>query len=767
MSNRIARLARNTVQWRCCALPVLALLAVYVTVLYRRAFAVGVLSDGWVLLEIGSRGFRKAPFVLLTYHTIPVANLLMAALWKLFGLADQWYQFANLAGFVLVGWLLYLLGCALFRQPRIALLASLLFLANSSFYEIPFWPTVGNFQSLAALLLLGGVFAVHRAFHSPRRSLWLLLYSLCGLAAFFTYELAISALGVGFLYALLVPACEGEALSWQDRRRRVLAVLALSAPALALVLGSKLYTSSQGYQAMFLPNDWASLKLRIYLLVRACVALFSLVGADHKLFKILAFGLAPQPGGPLHVTLVALWCLLGMATALFLWQSRCGAVRFLTLWFAGYMVSAAVATPLVSRHFYLGALPASLLMAWLIWRAADAVAARIARWDARAAWPMPEPQTAAVVALLALTLLAVNAKTDLDTAGTLHKVATQATRQVASLVQQRLAEAPASPPRVALVNMPAILAQDGMGAFAFVNGLHPLLQLSTHGRITNPDLFYTYAQFTDGKFANASLPITLSELNRRVRDPASLVLIFDGRTRTVTEAKRTTWQPPAEYDFDSAPFLEWQTGAWPWFRVYAGQPFEFPLVDPTRSWAAVRYLRNPGVSFTVTNGSSPQLAVRSPENVKPSWPVVTFPVAPGAADLSVDPETEVWLAGIWPFAPPAEYNPETASFLPWIARPFPHFVIEEPVLLPVSTARCTGGSCGVAIEYLAERGRDFAVTVEGGPKRTLTFRDVAAPEWRSEWIVASPSGVARVRIEPQGTAPLLLRRLAGEAAGGA
>src|SRR5262245_52802073 len=184
MPNRLIRLARDTVHRGPFALPVLALLAVYVAVLYRRAFAVGVLSDGWVLLEIGSRGFRKAPAVLLSYHTIPVTNLLMAVLWKVFGLTEYWYQLANLAGLVLVGWLIYLLGGALFRQPRIGLLASLLFLANSSFYEVPFWPTVGNFQSLAALLYLSGIFAVHRAFHSARRRLWIFLFSVCGLAAF-------------------------------------------------------------------------------------------------------------------------------------------------------------------------------------------------------------------------------------------------------------------------------------------------------------------------------------------------------------------------------------------------------------------------------------------------------------------------------------------------------------------------------------------------------------------------------------------------------
>jgi hypothetical protein len=313
--------------------------------------------------------------------------------------------------------------------------------------------------------------------------------------------------------------------------------------------------------------------------------------------------------------------------------------------------------------------------------------------------------------------------------------------------------------------MPAVLAQDGIGAFAFVNGLYPLLQLSTHSRVTNPDLFYTYAAFADGKFASDSRPIALGDLMRRVDDPLSLVVIFNRRNRTVAEADRTTWPYPREYDFDSAPFFEWQSDALPWFQVYAGQPLELPLqVSPDRTWMAIRYLRNPGVAFTVTNGSLPMMEIRSPGKVDPSWPIVTFPIdgASGLADLTIHPETDLLLAGVWPFSPPEEYAPETAPFLPWIARPFPQFVVGGPVLLPVSTSRCADHPCAVRIEYLAERGRDFSLALEGGPGRSFTFGDLAAPEWRSELIATGPSGVARVQIEPRGTSPPLLRRLAAE-----
>jgi len=749
--------------WGPYAFPVLVLLAVYVAVLYWRAFAVGVLSDGWVLLEIGSQGFRKAPSVLLSYHTIPVTNLLMAALWKLFGLTERGYQLTNLAELVLVGWLLYLLGCALFRQPRVGLLASLLFLANSSFYEVPFWPTVGNFQSLAALLYLVGVFAVHRAFHSSRPWPWLLLFSLCGLAAFFTYEPAISVLGVGLLYAALVPTQEGQAPSWRQRIRPVLTVLAASAPALAVVLGSKLYTSSRGYQTMFLPADWWSLKFRIFLIVRGCVAIFSLVGADHKLFKLLTFGLTPPPGSVLHIILVLLWCLLlAGGAALLLWKSRSGNVRFLTLWFVAHLVTVAAAIPTVSRHFYLAALPASLLLAWVIWRGADAAASGIARWNTSPGWSMPEPQIAAIVALVALALLAINAKTDLDTAGTLHKQATEASRQVVALVQQRLAQNPGSPPRVALVNMPASLAKDGMGAYAFVNGLHPLLKLSTRGRITNPDLFYTYALVADGKFANASLPISVGELAKRVGDPTSLVLMFDARTRTVAAANRANWRIPTRYDSGSAPYLEWEYGGWPWFRIYAGQPLELPLATPTNSpWVALKFLHSSATSFSVTVGSQPGFEVRPRRIAIPHWPTTAFPLThdDGVVSVAIRPDSEIWLAGIWSFSPPAAYTPEVAPFLTWILSPVPAFAVEEPLDLPLAPPACPDRLCPIRLEYWAERGRNFSVAIGNGPARELEFSSLDKPEWRSVALEADPGRPAVVRIAPRGTAPILVHLL--------
>src|SRR5689334_8106773 len=126
---------RRVLAWGNASLLVLLLLGIFTGFLYRRAVGIGVLSDGWVMLEIGSRGLLEAPKVMLSYHTIPVTNFFSAMLWKVFGTWERGYQLTNLAEMVVLAWLIYLLGCRLFRQPRIGLLAALLFVANSSFYE--------------------------------------------------------------------------------------------------------------------------------------------------------------------------------------------------------------------------------------------------------------------------------------------------------------------------------------------------------------------------------------------------------------------------------------------------------------------------------------------------------------------------------------------------------------------------------------------------------------------------------------------------------
>ena len=102
--------ARRALAWGTGSLLVLLLLGIVTGVLYRRAVGIGVISDGWVLLEIGNRGLLEAPKVMLSYHTIPVTNFFSAVLWRLFGFWERGYQLTNLAAMTLLAWLVFLLG---------------------------------------------------------------------------------------------------------------------------------------------------------------------------------------------------------------------------------------------------------------------------------------------------------------------------------------------------------------------------------------------------------------------------------------------------------------------------------------------------------------------------------------------------------------------------------------------------------------------------------------------------------------------------------
>ena len=153
--------------WREAAL-VAAVVTAWGAVLYRPALRCSVISDGWHLLHIGSLPLREAVLTRLDYHFSPVAHLLNGMLWRAFGMRDGWYQAENLLSLGLLAGALYALARTLFADRGVALVALLLFLANASYFEVPLWPVVGNFQSFAALLYVGAIALAIRSGRRPR-----------------------------------------------------------------------------------------------------------------------------------------------------------------------------------------------------------------------------------------------------------------------------------------------------------------------------------------------------------------------------------------------------------------------------------------------------------------------------------------------------------------------------------------------------------------------------------------------------------------------
>jgi hypothetical protein len=741
---------RRVLAWGNASLLVLLLLGIFTGFLYRRAVGIGVLSDGWVMLEIGSRGLLEAPKVMLSYHTIPVTNLFSAVLWKVFGTWERGYQLTNLAEMVVLAWLIYLLGCKLFRQPRIGLLAALLFVANSSFYEVPFWPVIGNFQTLAAFFYVGGIFAVDRAFRSARPWPWLALFALCVLAGFFTYEPTVSLLFVGFVRAAFWP--DGDR---RQRLRRAGAVALAAIPILALIAVVKVQAVSAGNSAMFLPDSLWALRFRLHLLVRAVIGIFSLRGSDPAIYYLFSFRTIPPMPSPLYHVFLGGWLLfLAGLGAWLVFKVKEPAVRLLTLWMAIHLAVVGAASGIVSRHFYLAAIPAMLLLAWAIWGLAERAAARLDRSGASSALGLGPEQTAAALALFVLVLLVAGAKNDLNSAAAIHRAATQANRQVSDPVAAR------RPAKLVLINVPAAMTEDGVSAFSFVNGVHQMLFLKTGMPMADVKLFHTYDQPQAGEYASGTHPATFDELAAWIRDPRALVFLYDPRSRSMREVNRANWTAPERYTPETAPYLEWQSGSWPWMKVYAGQPLDLPLaLDGETSWAAIKYLQAPETSFEVEAGGPAPLFEVRPGTRPSSWPMALFPVPSGADSLTFDAAAELWLAKAAGFSPPREYTAESAPFLDWMVRPEAAFLVQAPMRLPLTARECLVQACEVELQFLAEPGREFAVAVEdGSSEQALSFAG-APVEWRSLRLPAGPRGGTIVRITPAGASPVFVRKL--------
>jgi hypothetical protein len=282
-----------------------------------------------------------------------------------------------------------------------------------------------------------------------------------------------------------------------------------------------------------------------------------------------------------------------------------------------------------------------------------------------------------------------------------------------------------------LVNMPAILVRDGMAAFTFGNGLPEQLRLVFDDRVRFPLLVHTYSTGVNGAFAGGSGEIPFSRLGSLIQEPRNLVLRFDFGSRRVVADERTARTIPRDYLRDTSPLLEWQEGQWPWLRVAAGSPLELPLAPPPEgAWIALRYLHGPETSFTVTEGAGATSALAIAANRRPAdWPVALFPApsASGAAEpltLRLSPRSEVWLAGLWTFAPPRDYTPEAAPFLGWSFRPFAAFTLTDAIRLPLAAPSSSASPATIRLEVLAEPGRNFSLALEGGPRRAST-----SPPW--------------------------------------
>lgn len=740
--------------WLRRGLPVLVL-SLFAAALYLPAMACGLVSDSWHLLFIGSQPLREAITTRLGYHSIPVAHLLNAVLWRCLGLRDLAYQAVNLGELLLVAAGLYWVGRKLFRA-EIAFIAALFFLANASFYEVPLWTGVGNFQSLAALLYLASLLVALEAGHSTHPIAWSILLGVLGLAAFFTYEPAVSVLPVAALAATFAGArAEG---SRRERRWRFAAAPTVAvAIAAAVILAVKTWLVATGDHAMFLPASLDEIRQRLYWVERAVLGIFSLRASDPVVAHLHSLGTEPSYGEPWFNALVAGWLLAMAAVASWLVSRGPTVVRLVTAWFAIHLGLLSVATAPQSRHLLLAALPAALLTSWVLWTGAERVFGQGRR----------RPLSPALVSLTALLLLMPGAKRDLDAATRLYASATAASRQIRELIDLRCREQPPLT-AVTLVNLPASVFEGGVAAYFFQNGAQFMVELGSQGRISHRDvrLVTTHGPGVTSAFANGTRPISLPDLEAQVGDPTTLVLAFDRRSRAVARLSPTDWQLPSSYTPATAPYLPWEAGGW--LELAPGGSLELVLPrDHGREWVALRFLRTSAAAPWLESGGR-RLAVPTKQVSANYWSTALFPLGEGPERFSgaVGASTETLLSGVWSFLPPRAYSPRTAPFLSWWSWGDVFLNLQESVDLPLDVEGC-GRGCQVRIEYLDEPDRRFTISSGAGPPRRLGDTG-GAGRWATRLLpLPEDAAIAVLRVEPAGEKPVCLRTIERVAPGDA
>lgn len=503
------------------ALPwaVLLVQGLFVAVLYAPTLRLGLLSDAWVLVEQAGQGLVAAVSVPLGWHYIPVAAGANALMWRMFGTSASGYQAVMLALHLAVGHLVYRLGLALFRDVPASLAASLLFLGSASFYEVTFWPVVGNAYALAAVLFLLGLGTVlemagpgARPGARWRLAVWFLAAVLCYTGMVTLLPLAAIVLLLSRFRGLAgrPPAPWREPREWLSVARALLpCVAALVLPGLAKAR----FFAQEMSAATYFRFDW----VRVYTLDQGLVSVFSLRGSTRVLHGLVTLG-SHVRGGPWLKVLAWGWFLLAVAVMVrAFWRSRSLAHPLLLLWLLLQLGLTAVSIPVVSRHTYLAAVPAALLTA----SALRTVGLRLAlRVRAPAAGRLLLFAPTVLGSLLLLWGAWIDQRGALD-AGLR---ASDVTRRAATDIRAAL-EGRRGPVTVTLVDLPSLVLSADMGAYAFTNGTAEMVRIVSGRRDVAVDLRYTPPRRAN--LANGSTALPPSDPGALASDPARIVLIFD------------------------------------------------------------------------------------------------------------------------------------------------------------------------------------------------------------------------------------------------
>jgi hypothetical protein len=504
---------------------VLVAQSIFVIVLYGPTLRIQFLSDAWFLLDNARRGLVWAVTTPIGWHYIPVATGFNALVYHVLGTEPAAYQGLMLVLHLGVGHLVYRLGLRWLGEARVAFAASLLFLGSASYYEVSCWPLVANAYALGALFYLMGMSALFDMVESGRTSPrnwhlagWLALAVFCYPGMITLAPLSALTLAVSRFRR---PGRQGIGRPWRDPKEWLWVARAFVPSALTagLPLLARLRFAATMYSATVPRLDW----VRAYSGVHATLSALTLQASGLP-DRLLTLGI-PTRSMTLVRPLAWAWVALFAAVVAHAFaKSRNLATPVLWSWLLLQTGLAALSLMVSSRHLYLAAVPAALLLAILL----DSAGIRLegALREIRARRLLRQ----APLVLGTLILLA-GAYGDLRLAVDAAREATAITTQSIAAVRSALAAAPGTS-RVVLVDTPGIVRRGTISAYVFTNGLQAMVPISIRRPIA-VDIRHTHDRPADAP--NGSRRISSSELRMLAEDPSQRVLFFDAATRQLRD----------------------------------------------------------------------------------------------------------------------------------------------------------------------------------------------------------------------------------------
>ncbi len=476
--------------------------------LYRFSLGIGFLSDAWVYLAHVRHGFLESIAVAIGYHYQPVAVGWIAAIRMAFGENPAAFQAVNVAQLAALGYLTYALGRRLLPLPGVAFIGSLLVIGSNAFYEATYWPLPGNCHVLSGqLFVLSVIIAVDVARSRLGASgPWLL--GLAVLTAVLTHPAMVTAVPVCGLVLVVARNRAGE-----SPRQRLFNAIKDAMPmagVIVLVVIVRLVFSAAIATGPAAEFSW----IRAYWLVtRGIVAVFSLRGSHGVAHNLMMF--ETVNGGPETTWVrgfVLGWIVVAGLSAILCWRyATTRGLRVLILMFAVHAVILTVAGGMAARQAHVLAVPAALLTAWGLHAAAMRLAKIIGTAEARA--------ICAHLPAVGVLMLISWAVPDHVTAAKVYLEASQVSR--ALFVQIRAA----SPSQLVLVNLPGLVVERNIGAWAFLNGLPELARTAAPG-VTSVQVVSVDVPGAPLLKAGISRPVSIETLRAMTLDPSQVVVMF-------------------------------------------------------------------------------------------------------------------------------------------------------------------------------------------------------------------------------------------------